>query len=72
MITNHRFTILDLLDMVTAKDGDYDDGLDAYVSAGYKLDGSEAEIELTSTEEDESERVTERFRVTVERVEGGA
>jgi GrpB-like predicted nucleotidyltransferase (UPF0157 family) len=65
----YRFSIVDVLDLVTANDGDYDDGLNAFVSAGYKLDGSEAEIELTTTEDDQSARVAEKFRVTVERIE---
>lgn len=68
--TEHRFSVEDVLGIVIAKDGDHDDGIDGFVAAYGS--GSDGVIEVMSAEEDESERVTERFRVTVERIEGGA
>lgn len=67
-MTDHRFTTKDVLDLVAACDGEFDDGLEACISAGYDPAADAVEVELTSTEEDESQRVTERFRVTVERI----
>lgn len=64
-----RFTPEDVLGLAVSSDGGLDDGMNAYVSAG--IYGDHAEVELTSTEEDEADRVTERFRVTVERIEDG-
>jgi hypothetical protein len=65
----HRFNIDEVIDLVCARDGDYDDGIDAFVSATTNYQGHTAVVELTSTEEDKRERVTDRFRVTVERIE---
>jgi len=48
-------------------DGDLDDGIDAFVSIGAR--GHELIVKLTSTEDDESVRRTDTFRVTVERID---
>lgn len=66
MSTYHRFYEQSVLSLLVSADGDYDDDLDAHVSVS--VYGDRAEVELTSTEPDESERVTEKFRVTVERI----
>ena len=66
-MTEYRYSPEDVLALVLDADGDYDDGLDAIVSAGIR--GGCAEVELTSTGPDIDQRVTERFRVTVERIE---
>ncbi|WP_026931192.1 hypothetical protein [Glycomyces tenuis] len=65
---NYRYSTEDIHSIVDGADGNYDDGLDAYVSVR-PVEGASI-IELTSTEEDKADRVTERFRVTVERIEG--
>lgn len=64
----YRFDLADVRDIVLEPDYGYNDGIDAHVSAQPAGDG--LVVTLTSTEEDETERVTERFRVTVERIEG--
>lgn len=67
MSTYHRFYEQSVLSLLIGADGDYDDDLDAHVSVA--VYGDRAEVELTTTEPDESRRVTERFRVTVERID---
>lgn len=67
MSNNYRFPIEDVQDAVLDPDYGYHDGIDAHVSSHHE--SGHMIVELTSTEEDESRRVTERFRVTVERVE---
>lgn len=72
----YRFSLLDVLQMVVSGDGDLHDGIGeddyAFVGAHWNTGWTElkgdAEISLTSTEEDESERQTQRFKVTVERI----
>lgn len=66
MSNDYRFQIEDVQDIVLDPDYGYHDGIDAFVSSHHE--SSRMTVELTSTEPDESERVTERFRVTVERV----
>ena len=67
MTGHHRFSVDDALSVVAAGDNEYTDGINAFITAHYSREGV-AVIELTSTEEDEAERVTERFRVTAERI----
>lgn len=63
----YRFDLDDVRDLVIEPEYGYNDGIDADVSAQPAGDG--LVITLTSTEPDESERVTEKFRVTVERID---
>jgi hypothetical protein len=63
-----RFNPDEVLDLIADVDGKFDDGIDAFVSAHVEDGYRSAVVELTSTEENESERVTDRFRVTVERI----
>jgi len=71
MSTNHRYTIDDVLDFLTAPNGDWDDDLDAWVNV--KVDGSTAVMTFSPTAGDDRKMphadLRERFRVTVERIE---
>jgi hypothetical protein len=73
-MTPNRFTIDDVLDFLTAPDGDWDDELDAWVNV--KVDGNAAVMTFNPTLGDDRKTPDadrrESFRVTVERVEGGA
>lgn len=55
---SHRFSEGDALDVVADQDGTYHDGIEAHVSFG----GGVLELEDPETRE------SERFRVTVERI----
>jgi hypothetical protein len=70
-MTPNRFTIDDVLDFLTAPDGDWDDDLDAWVNV--KVDGSTAVMTFSPTLGDDHKTpdadLRERFRVTVERIE---
>lgn len=68
MTLARRFNPDEVLDLICDVDGKFDDGLDAFVSAHVEDGYRSAVVELTSTEKDKAERVTDRFRVTVERV----
>lgn len=67
----HRFTIEDVLDFLTAPDGDWDDDLDAWVNV--KVDGATAVMtfnpSLGDDDPDSLKDNRESFRVTVERIE---
>ena len=70
MTLARRFNRDEVIDLICDSDGLFHDGIDAFISA-HPEDGYQAAVvEMTSTEENESERVTDRFRVTVERIEG--
>jgi hypothetical protein len=63
----HRFTTKDVLSLIESADGDYNDGLNAHVSAFAHND--HMHVELTpAVEHGEILMGTERFRVTVERI----
>ncbi|MEU6858844.1 hypothetical protein AB0B28_08225 [Glycomyces sp. NPDC046736] len=62
-----RFTPADVLEYAVAADGDYDDGLNAHVSARI-VDAAHAIVELTSVETDGRTLAPEKFQVTVERI----
>jgi len=70
-MTEHRFTVEDVLDFLTAPDGDWDDDLDAWVNV--KVDGATAVMtfnpSLGDDDPDSLKDNRERFRVTVERIE---
>jgi hypothetical protein len=70
----HRFTVEDVLDFLTAPDGDWDDELDAWVNV--KVDGATAVMTFNPTLGDDRKMpdadLRESFRVTVQRIEGGA
>lgn len=67
MSNDYRFQIEDVQDGVLDPDYGYHDGIDAFVSSHHEH--HHMVVELTSTEPDESQRVTESFRVTVERID---
>lgn len=64
-----KYQIVNVMDAMSSNDGYLDDNCDAFVSVKYGPGDDAMTVALTSTEEDESERTTERFRVTVERIE---
>lgn len=67
----YKFTTVQVAGIVASADGDYDDGIDAFASVSHTLsaDGHERlQVELTSTEEDEADRTTEKFRVQIHRM----
>jgi hypothetical protein len=70
MTTEHLFTIENVLSLIESADGDYNDGLGAHVSA-FAHNGH-LHVELTPVEDGETLIGTEKFRVTVERIAGGA
>lgn len=61
------FTVDQVRDMLSGPDGDYDDGLDAFVAIGYDGEDGEDEltVSLTTTEDDEKDRTTDRFSVKI-------
>jgi hypothetical protein len=67
---DHRFSIEDVLDFLTAPDGDWDEELDAWVNV--KVDGNTAVMTFNPTLGDDYKTpdvdLRERFRVTVERI----
>lgn len=70
-MTDHRFKIEDVLDFLTAPDGDWDNELDAWVNV--KVDGNTAVMTFNPTlgddHPDSLKDNRERFQVTVERIE---
>lgn len=68
MTLARRFNADEVLDLICDADGKFDDGIYAFVSAHVEDGYHAAVVSLTSAEENESERVTDRFRVTVERI----
>lgn len=65
-MSQHRFTTKDVLSLVESADGDFNDGLNAHVSAFAHND--HMHVELTPVEDGETLIGTEKFRVTVERI----
>lgn len=69
-MTDHRFTIEDVLDFLTAPDGDWDDELNAWVHV--KVEGATAVMTFSPTLGDDRKTpdadLRESFRVTVERL----
>lgn len=66
MSTEHLFSTEDVLSLIESSDGDYNDGLNAHVSA-FQHNGH-LHVELTPVENGETLIGTEKFRVTVERI----
>jgi len=63
-----HFSTADVRDLLSSADGDYDDGLNAFVSIG--LDSNtELTVSLTTTEDDEAARTTEQFSVAITRID---
>lgn len=66
--TEYRFDTADVRDVLGRPDGDLDDGIDAFVSIRL-VSNTELVIELTSTEDNTNDRVTEKFYVPIFRGE---
>lgn len=76
-MTDYRFSPDDVLGVLLDVDGDFIDDSNAWVHVATNPGAPvvTATVSLTSSEADEFDttpRVTERFRVTIERFEGGA
>jgi len=70
MTTTRRFGIKDVVDLVLEFDNDFHDGLDAHVKV--LIEGDAAVVALVPPGAIGEPSEPELFRVTVERIEGGA
>lgn len=62
---DNRFSVDDVIGIVRGADGDWDDGIEAYVS----VRSTEDRPEVVEVELEAHDGMAERFRVTVERIE---
>lgn len=62
------FTPADVRDLLSSADGDYDDGLNAFVSIRQDSN-TELTVSLTTTEDNKADRTTEKFRVVITRTD---
>jgi hypothetical protein len=66
-MSKHHFTETQILTLLQDSVGNWDDNLEAHLSFEYDGQGT-ATVSATRIEDNEDDEVTERFRITVERI----